>query len=264
MEHSIKFRSMFSSKNRYRPNQNNNQTRRQQLSRPRNRFYSKKKSPLPTLFSVVPGSKSKSKSKSISKSKSKSKSISKSKSKSVKQTTYVINKNDIIFLDDTDDIYTLKVEIDRLNTLNEELTHQIFNLKEKLENSNKDIDLCRVNSSEKEKIKDNARLNDILKKLKEKIINDIGKKLENNQKLKTKILRQLEEVKQTQSISAQSSQITSDLQIKAAEKLPRMLLGFVSSRLANKVSLLCSNADSYLTPEEISTIADMLINIYKN
>ncbi len=252
MEHSINFRSMFSSKNRYRPNQNNNQTRRQQLSRPRNRFYSKKKTPLPTLFSVVPGSKSK------------SKSISKSKSKSVKQTTYVINKNDIIFLDDTDDIYTLKVEIDRLNTLNEELTHQIFNLREKLENSNKDIDLCRVNSSEKEKIKDNARLNDILKKLKEKIINDIGKKLENNQKLKTKILRQLEEVKQTQSISAQSSQITSDLQIKAAEKLPRMLLGFVSSRLANKVSLLCSNADSYLTPEEISTIADMLINIYKN
>ena len=47
-----------------------------------------------------------------------------------------------MFIDDTDDIYTLKLEINRLNTLNAELTHQIFNLTDKInqmETSMKDV-----------------------------------------------------------------------------------------------------------------------------
>lgn len=224
-------------------------------------LFTRKKNPSPSFFPVVPDSKSISNSKSISKSRSKSK--SKSKSKSVKdETIFKIQKKDIMFLDDTDDIYKLKLEINRLNTLNAELTHQIFNLTDKInqiETSMEDVGVCQTISNKIE----NKRLNKILENLKNNIINDIKTKLEKNPNLKGLIMDNLSELLQTKNFISQSPRITSLLQKQAAEKLPRLILSFVSSKIAQKVSLACSSADNYLTTEEIENIGNFIVEELK-
>ena len=126
-----------------------------------------------------------------------------------------------MFIDDTDDIYTLKLEINRLNTLNAELTHQIFNLTDKInqmETSMKDVGVCQTISNKIE----NNRLNNILENLKTKIIMILKQKLDKNHNLKGLITDNLSELLQARNFTSQSPRITSLLQEQAAKKLPRL------------------------------------------
>ena len=177
--------------------------------------------------------------------------------------TYKLKPEDVMVVNDSDDIHKLKSEINRLNNLNENLIHQIYNLKEKikeLENVTGKVQLCAASSSEQvEEFDANEELKKILNKLKDKILRDIMTKINDKPKLKTQLIYELYGVKSSKEISSFSPRITSALQKKAAEKLPRIILSFVSSKIGQKVTLACSKTDDYLSDTEIDAIVTYII-----
>lgn len=228
----------------------------------RNYFLTRKKTKSPIFLNVVPQIQPTSIPTHISKSRSRSR--SRSNSKTINRKTFKIDPTNIkLILDSENNIDNLNDEINRLTILNEKLIHQIYNLTDKIkqiETSNQDVGVCQTISNEGK----NERLNYILKDLKDKITYDIKKKLKENPELKSLIIDNLQEVIKSKKLISHSPRITSMLQKKAAEKLPRIVLSFVSSRIAQKVSFACSGVDDYLTTEEIETIANYIIGELKN
>lgn len=226
----------------------------------RNSFFTRKKTKSPNFLNVVPQNQPTSTSRHISKSRSRSR----SNSKTINRKTFKIDPTNIkLILDSENNIDNLNDEINRLTILNEKLIHQIYNLTDKIkqiETSNQDVGVCQTISNEGK----NERLNYILKDLKDKITYDIKKKLKENPGLKSLIIDNLQEVIKSKKLISHSPRISSMLQKKAAEKLPRIVLSFVSSRIAQKVSFACSGVDDYLTTEEIETIANYIIGELKN
>ena len=177
--------------------------------------------------------------------------------------TYKLKPEDVMVVNDSDDIHKLKSEINRLNNLNENLIHQIYNLTEKikeLENVTGKVQLCAASSSEQvEEFEVNKELNKTLNKLKDRVLRDIMTKINDKPELKTQLIDELYGVKSSKEISSFSPRITSALQKKAAEKLPRLILSFVSSKIGQKVTLACSKTDDYLSDTEIDAIVTYII-----
>lgn len=226
----------------------------------RNFLFTRKKTKSQNFLNVVPQIQPTSISTHISKSRSRSR----SNSKTINRKTFKIDSKNIkLILDSENNIDNLNDEINRLTILNEELIHQIYNLTDKIkqiETRNEHVGVCQTISNERK----NERLNNILNNLKDKITDDIKKKLKENPELESLIINNLKEVIKSKELISHSPRITSMLQKKAAEKLPRIILSFVSSRIAQKVSFACRGVDDYLTTEEIETIANYIIGELKN
>ena len=172
--------------------------------------------------------------------------------------SYKLKPEDVMVVNDSDDIHELKNEINRLNNLNEKLTHQIYNLTKKikeLENVTGKVQLCAASSSKQvEEFEINKELNRTLNKLKDRVLRDIMTKINDKPELKKQLIHELYGVKNSKEISSFSPRITSALQKKAAEKLPRIILSFVSSKIGQKVTLACGKTDDYLSDTEIDAI----------
>lgn len=182
--------------------------------------------------------------------------------------TYKLKPEDVMVVNDSDDIHELKSEINRLNNLNENLIHQIYNLTEKikqLENVTGKVEHCPASSSEQvEEFKVNKKLNKTLNELKDRVLRDIMTKINDKPELKKQLIDELYGVKSSKEISSSSAQITNALQRKAAEKLPRLVHSFVSSKIGQKVTLACSKTDDYLSDTEIHAIVTYIIKKLEN
>ena len=202
--------------------------------------------PKPESWRYVPGSESESKTKSKTKSKSKKR--------------HILDPTDIIILKSSDinNTQKLKDEINRLNTLNEKLTHQIFNLKEEI-TSTTEKKICKEEKiKENEEFKENDDLNIILQNLKKKIIYDVKEKLE-KAGIQNEFLEELKKTERNKNFSSMVPKIIDTLKNKAGEKLPGIIFRFVSSKIGEKVKLACHDTEEYLDKKEIEAIANYLI-----
>lgn len=177
--------------------------------------------------------------------------------------SYKLKAEDIMVVDDSENIDELKNEINRLNDLNENLIHQIYNLTEKIkkmENDSGKVELCAAISSEEERgVEVNKELEKTLNELKDRVLRDIMAKIDEKPILKKQLINELYQVKSKKKFISFSERITNALQKKAAEKLPRIILSFVSSKIGQKVRLACSKTDDYLNDEEIDGIVTYII-----
>lgn len=179
--------------------------------------------------------------------------------------THKIKPEHVIVLNDADDIDELKDEINRLNDFNEKLVHEIYNLTEKLkalENVTGQVEHCPASSSQKVEefeVNKNEELEQTLQALKKRVLNDIMEQINKNKSIKEKIKHELYVLRSKKEFSSSSGQITSALQKKAAEKLPRWIHTFVASKIGQKVALACSKTDSYLSDKEIAAVVEFAI-----